>query len=263
MAKRGLVVMELRAEVETLLEGYYKWLKSSTKIDNIDGHVAITTPHLDRHNDFMQMVVSHSDDGFLLSDDGYILADLEASGCLINSPKRMAMLEETLNGFGIRKVHNELVVYASKGDFALKKHSLLQAMLAVNDMFYVSSSHVRSFFLEDVKNWLVESNVRFVRDSKFTGKSGYDHKFDFVIPSSNDAPERLLKTINNPNKQTALQSIAAWEDVRLARLEAKAYAVLNDEERVQSSGVIEALHNYDITPLTWSARDEFKQELAA
>lgn len=263
MAKWRYAVMELKAEVEGLLDGYYKWLKKSTKLELVDDVVAITTPHLDRHNDFMQLVVKRTDTGYTLSDDGYVLADLEASGCLINSPKRVAMLEEMLNGFGIKKQYDEFFVYASERDFALKKHSLLQAMLAVNDMFYVASPHVRSFFMEDVQSWLRENSVRYVENSKFAGKSGYDHKFDFVIPSFGDAPERLLKTINNPNKQTAMQFIMAWEDVKPARLSAKAFAVLNNEEKNISSSVRDALHNYSITPLAWSQRGEFSEELAA
>jgi len=35
-------------------------------------------------------------------------------------------------------------------DFAQKKHSLLQAMLAVNDMFVMGEEHVLSLFREDV-----------------------------------------------------------------------------------------------------------------
>ena len=255
--------MELKAEVETLLDGYFRWLKAGTKIDEAGGLVALTTPHLDRHNDFLQLVVKRTNDGYALSDDGYILADLEAGGCLINSPKRKAMLEETLNGFGVRAEHNELVVHASEKDFPLKKHSLVQAMLAVNDMFYVASPHVRSFFLEDVQSWLGANDVRYVRDSQFAGKSGYAHKFDFVIPSFRDAPERVLKTINNPNKQTALNFIAAWQDVQPGRRSSKAYAVLNNAEKALSAGVIDALHNYGITPLPWSDRAQFAGDLAA
>ena len=136
-------------------------------------------------------------------------------------------------------------------------------MLAVNEFFFVASPHVRSFFLEDVQSWLGANEVRYVRDSQFAGKSGYAHKFDFVIPSFRDAPERVLKTINNPNKQTALNFIAAWQDVQPGRRSSKAYAVLNNAEKALSAGVIDALHNYEITPLPWSDRAQFAGDLAA
>ncbi|WP_418888699.1 DUF1829 domain-containing protein, partial [Methanothrix soehngenii] len=35
---------------------------------------------------------------------------------------------------------------------------------------------------------------------KFTGKSGYDHLFDFVIPKSKKRPERILQAINRPSR---------------------------------------------------------------
>ena len=212
--------MELKEEVESLLESYHRWLKESTKIDEIDeaNRVAtLTTPHLDRHNDFLQIVVKRIDSGYELSDDGYILADLEASGCLIDSPKRESMLIEMLQGFGILNEREALVVRTSKSDFPLKKHSLVQAMLAINDMFYVSSPQIRSFFHEDVQTWLRGMKIRCVSGSQFVGKSGYSHKFDFVIPESEDAPERILRTINKPNKQTTMNFIMTWQDMKIVR----------------------------------------------
>ena len=45
---------------------------------------------------------------------------------------------------------------------------------------------------------------------KFTGKSGIDHLFDFVIPKSRVRPERSLRTVNRPNKTTAEILVFSW-----------------------------------------------------
>jgi hypothetical protein len=37
---------------------------------------------------------------------------------------------------------------------------------------------------------------------------------------------------------------------------------LNDENRAPSTTIAEALRNYDIVPVIWSARDSVRQELA-
>ena len=73
-------------------------------------------------------------------------------------------------------------VRASKDNFPMHKHNLVQAMLAVNDLFYLASPIVSSLFLEDVIAWLDENEIRYTPSVKFTGKSGYDNLFDFVIP---------------------------------------------------------------------------------
>jgi hypothetical protein len=57
-------------------------------------------------------------------------------------------------------------------------------MLAVNDLFYLAEPFVKSLFFEDVVAWMDESEVRYTPKVKFTGVSGYDHLFDFVIPKS-------------------------------------------------------------------------------
>ena len=49
---------------------------------------------------------------------------------------------------------SELQVTATSQNFARQKHNLLQAMLAVNDLFYLAQSFTSSLFYEDVVAWL-------------------------------------------------------------------------------------------------------------
>ena len=122
-------------DIQNLLDAYHVWLKDKTVLHLIDQWVEITTPYLDRHNDYLQIYVKKTNGGFLLTDDGYIIDDLKQSGCKLDSQKRQELLKMTLNGFGVQKEGNELQVHASVESFASRKHNLLQAMLAVNDMF--------------------------------------------------------------------------------------------------------------------------------
>jgi len=157
-----------------------------------------------------------------------------------------------------------LEVHASPNNFALRKHNLVQAILAVNDMFYLAVPMVASLFYEDVVAWLDLHEVRYTPKVKFTGKTGYDHLFDFVIPKSRHQPERILQAINRPTRDTAQALVFAWIDTKEVRPpDSKAFAVLNDSEQTVSSAVIDALHNYDVRPIPWSHREDFREELAA
>ncbi len=261
-----MAFMTLEQEIRSLVDGYYVWLKDNTNIKGIKGAVVIETPHLDRHNDFLEIVVSRSSDGssYLISDDGWIISDLEASGCMLNTPKRKQLLTEVLNGFGVRTEDGEIKALASDKNFSQQKHNVIQAMLAVNDLFYTAAPHVKSFFLEDVENWLNEREIRFTPKPKFTGKSGYDCQFDFVIPGSRRHPERMLRSINNPNKSNALNFISIWEDIKETRkIGAQAYAFLNDGAGSIPEDVAIALSNYKIKPIPWSGREQVLEELAA
>jgi len=251
-------------EIQRLLDEYLVWLKDKTLLRQIDQWVEITTPYLDRHNDYLQIYARKANSGYVLTDDGYTIEDLEQSGCKLNSPKRQDLLKMTLNGFGVQLHGEALEVHASPDNFAARKHNLVQAMLAVNDMFYLAGPMVANLFCEDVVVWLELHEVRYTPKVKFTGKTGFDHLFDFVIPKSRQQPERIVQAINRPNRDTAQAAAFAWIDTKEVRPpESKAYALLNDAEIPVSTAVLDALHSYDVHPIPWSRREDIRSELAA
>ncbi|TDI88210.1 MAG: DUF1829 domain-containing protein [Caldithrix sp.] len=252
-------------EIEKLIHQYTLWLKDKTTLKQVgENWVQITTPHLDRHNDCLQIYARKKDGGFTLTDDGYTIEDLLNSGCNLDTPKRQELLKMTISGFGIQNRKNALETYATRENFALKKHNLLQAMLAVNDLFFLAQPMISSLFYENVVEWLDTAEIRYTPKVKFTGKSGYDHMFDFVIPKSKVQPERILQTITRPSRDTAQALAFKWVDTKEVREpHSKAYAFLNDQEHAVAQGVIEALNNYDTIPVLWSERAGLRQELAA
>lgn len=248
-----------------LVSRYYDWLKAKTVWRDINGWAEITTPYLDRHNDYIQIYLREVDEIYVLTDDGYTIADLIQSGCSLDTPRRKALLQSTLNGFGVQLGdHSSLEVTATQENFALRKHSLLQAILAVNDLFYVARTNVESFFFEDVALWLDSADIRYTPKVSFMGHSRYTHQFDFAIPKSRNQPERILRVINNPNKDNAQNTAFAWVDTKDARpLGSVAYAILNDRDHSIGDSVLDALTSYEISPLPWSRRDEYRERLAA
>jgi len=251
-------------EIQKLLDAYMAWLKDKTVLRQVEDWVEITTPYIDRHNDYLQIYVKKDNSGFILTDDGYVIEELRQSGCELESRKRKELLQLTLNGFGVKLEDNNLVVHASPDNFALRKHNLVQAMLAVNDLFYLAVPMVKSLFLEDVTSWLDLNDIRYTPRVKFTGKSGYDHLYDFVIPASRKQPERILKAINRPSRDTAEIVAFAWIDTKEVRPpNSRAYTLLNDTEHTPSASVLDALRNYDVNPVLWSQREQVTEELAA
>ncbi len=251
-------------DIQRLLDDYHVWLKSKVALRQLDQWVEITTPYLDRHNDYVQIYAKQVNGGFILTDDGYTIKDLEQTGCNLASRKRQDLLRITLNGFGIQLEGKALQVHASPNDFALKKHNLVQAILAVNDMFYLTVSLPTRLFYEDVVTWLDIHEIRYTPKVKFTGKTGYDHLFDFVIPKSQLRPERIVRTINRPSRDTAQSLVFSWIDTKELRSpNSCAYALLNDSEQAVSHPVKEALKNYEIQPVSWSHRETMIEELAA
>src|ERR1035438_9655804 len=213
--------MTTAQEIEKLLNDYRAWLKDKTTLREVnDSWVEITTPYLDRHNDALQIYARAENGGYILTDDSYTIQDLEASGCSLNRGKREGLLKMTLNGFGVRMNREALEVHASPDNFPSRKHNLIQAILAVNDLFYLAQPFVANLFLEDVIAWLDDGDIRYTPKVKFTGISGFDHLFDFVIPRSpGKQPERIVQAINRPTRDTAEAFIYKWSDTREVRSE--------------------------------------------
>lgn len=251
-----------KGECARLIADYLRWLKEGLRVSELETSCKVATPFLDRHNDEIEIYVEKHNGGLLLTDDGYTLADLEASGMKFGTEKRKAHLAAILNGFGVRLAGDELQVPASVGDFPQKKHSLVQAMLAVNDMFVMSEEHVLSLFKEDVALFLESNDVPVFSDLKLSGRSGFDHKFDFGLPKTPRQPQRVLQAINNLTKDQALSFAFAVADVRGVRTDpVRALTFLNDLEHPPSEENLAAFRAYDIQPLFWSQRQEALQYL--
>jgi hypothetical protein len=250
--------------ISELIEKYQDWLKDRTILRDLEGWTQITTPYLDRHNDYVQIYVRRDGDSYLLTDDGHTLTDLAISGCAIDTPHRKRLLALTLSGFGVELADDELVVRAVEHNFPLRKHSLIQAVLAVNDLYVVADPIVRGIFIEDVAKWLDAEDIRYVARVNLIGISKFPHVFDFAIPKSRVSPERLIRAIGNPTRDRAEGFAFAWLDTREVRPhDAEAIAIVNDNERIVPSTVIDALNNYGIKTVKWSERASALQQLVA
>jgi len=246
-------------DCQQVIAEYLKWIKDNTVTKAVEeGKVcSISTPFLDRHNDHLDIYLLKTNDNLKLTDNGFTIADLKMSGFEINTPKRESILKTALNGFGVKMNGNdELYVDANPQNIGQKKHYLLQAILAVNDMFNLAQETVYSLFKEDVELYFKSNDIFFSKDIKLTGKSGFDHNIDFLIPSSKNKPERLIKAINTAKKDTVLSSIMAFNDINQTReTPTKNFVVYNDLEKEVSKDVIGALDNYAVKHIPWSHKE--------
>lgn len=245
---------------------YLNWLRSQTTSELIGNWTQIEIPFLDRHNDHLQLYVRKEANKIYMTDDGYILSDLAASGCDISSPRRKDLLHSLVNGFGVRLSDrgDAIVAEATTSNMAQKMHSLLQAMLSVNDMFMTSRSQVFQLFLEEVIHYFDMNEVRYTPSVQFVGRSGMTFKADFVIPKSRKNPERIVNAINNPTKESAKLLLFGWQDVRATRSsDSSMYAILNDTVKPISEDISNALEEYQVKVVPWSCKDQYIRDFAA
>jgi hypothetical protein len=124
-------------------------------------------------------------------------------------------------------------------------------------MFVMGEEHVLSLFKEDVAKFLEANAVPVFPDFKLSGRSGFDHKFDFGLPKTPRKPQRVLQAINNLTKEQALSFAFAVADVKAIRAEPlQAFTFLNDVEHPPNEENLGAIRAYEVVPLLWSHRQE-------
>ena len=257
----------MQFDYKQILDNYIHWIKdnSSIKVIKDDNVYELTTPFLDRHNDHLQIYVKRNDsNSFILTDDGYILNDLENTGIALDTPRRKKIFNTLLNGYGVKVGEsNNLYLEANMSNVGQKKHNLLQAMITVNDLHTLSTENVLFLFKEDVENYFLSKEIIYTKDIKITGKSGFDHKIDFILSKSRTKPERLIRTVNNIKKDFVMSAIMAFTDIEAIReQETTNMIIYNDEVNPPNSDILNAMKMYQITDVPWTKREQYLQQFA-
>lgn len=254
----------MKTTCEKLVASYMAWIAARFSTASVNGACEITTPFLDRHNDKIQVFVEERGDQLWLTDDGYMLADLEASGCGPDTEVRQQLLQVITNGFNVGEQEGELCSSCSAADFPFKLHSLIQAMLSVNRIVFTARQRIVKSFAEELGGFLEESAVNYVPGSPMRGRSEIEHRFDYLVPRTGRSPDRYLRAISTPNKEQMTATIFAWVDTEESRAtDSLAYAILNDDDRRPSDDVVNALSKYNIRPVLWSQRQQIVPDLTA
>jgi len=168
-----------------------------------------------------------------------------------------------LAGHGVRLVGDELQVEASADELGQKAHSLLQAMLGLDDMFVLAQPRSEPVLIDTVAKFLDAHEIRYTAQVKFSGRSGLDHLVDFVIPKSRRAPERILQVVNHPRRDRIENLLFSATDTRAARGNAVSYYVLlNDVRQDVSADMLSAFRAYGVSAEPWSRRAEIAGSLA-
>lgn len=249
-------------------ENYFEWLKSNIHEIKISDTVSrISTPFLDRNNDFTEVYIINEGKGiYTITDDSSTINELNLSGYdVFSTEKRKSYFERILNSHGVTlKNGSELTITGSLSELPLKKHMLIQCMIKISDLFVLSQNNIKSIFLEDVKIYLETNNIDYFEDISLIGKSHLYSNFDFAISKTKLQPQRMIKVVNKLDTNYAKSIIFSWKDIEEVRKsETRLYTFISDTQNKYSSDAINALQAYDIVPVLWKDRNKYTKELAS
>lgn len=246
-------------------DNYIEWLYKNIDEFKISNNIyRITFPFLDRNNECTEIYIKILDNKYILTDDGETIGELELSNFnIFSSQKRTEIFNHILLAHGVQRSNdNELFIECSKEELPQKKHMLSQCMIKVSDLFYTAKNTVQSLFIEDVQSYLDEKEIRYMPNVSFPGISGLITNYDFAIPKSKKAPERIIKVVNNIDQTQANSIMFLWSDTRQMRAsDSSLYVFLQDTNKKISPTIITSMKNYNVTPVIWSLRTQYTKYL--
>ncbi len=240
-------------EIREMERQYYNWLMEETIFTNYGEWVGIASPMLDRNNDYIEFFVKKQDNEIIISDHGETISELLMLGIDVkNNEKYAKFLKLTLNGFGIELFNNmELRIIANPKNYNEKKHSIVQAILAINDLYVLDNQKSKrpNFFIENVLKWFDDNDIGVNRNINITGKSGFQFKCDLIIPPSRkkNKPEKIIKILNRLNKTQVVNLIFGWEDIKKFREDnTELYTIIGANDNDSNAN---AFKQYGILPI--------------
>ncbi|WP_367341831.1 DUF1828 domain-containing protein [Limosilactobacillus sp.] len=187
----------------TLLENsYYKWLKKDLIFKDVEnGYVSISTPFIDPSFDNINLYVHGIGQNKIeVSDFGFTISNLEDAGINLDKRSRVVyrIFKQALDDFGIKREDEALLIRTSKDRFPIAKNRLLQGIMRINDIIYLSKGNVKVAFNDIVDNFLLKESVLYTHNIEIASENGISSHFDFLIPEKNGV-EKLIKTSARPN----------------------------------------------------------------
>ncbi len=138
---------------ERIVQQYTNWLREEFRTSSYDNGVCeITLPFLNRRGTYLQVFVSKTDSGLMISDYGETIGDLRFSGFDIDTETRRKELDSILRSFSVTLVgRDELQILTSEEKLPDYMNELVQCMLTVDLMIYMAPHTVAQLYAEDTR----------------------------------------------------------------------------------------------------------------
>ncbi len=244
-----------------VVSAYLRWLGENTAASPQGEWTVVTVPFLDRHNDQLQIFVRRHPDGFELTDDGYVLSDLESSGVTLSTPRR-EWVSTIARRFGVQLQGSELSARASGADVPYSFHALLQAMLAIGHQASGDRKATARSFPSEVREYLESLQLPLKRGTRLQGRSGLTHQFDYVLTPPGGRHPRVVAIIGAQAREKLRRVVLGWNDVRERnRLEEPITVIVDDRIWPLPQELFELCQSNGVRAIPWSARNDIAAAL--
>ena len=236
------------------IASYARWIREISRAKQRNDVVAIEVPFLDSHNDFMTIYARPSNGSVLLTDYGYILNDLAASGVNTTSRKSASLIESILANHGLELGDSDDIhAMATEDTVAERLHCVIQGMIAISHVAFAEKKRAVSTFTDNVVVHFKDHNVRCRPGATLLGATGSKRRFDLVCLPTPTRGRVLVSTLSSRNNQTRDQLIFHWLDTEPSRGKAdRGVVIVNDTVVQMTDKLVNAMKHFDLHPFAWS-----------
>lgn len=260
--------------VEQISEEYLKWVKDSNKFSKHKDVIEINTPSVDSFGDNISLILKPEGDKIRISDDAYVVWNLEAHGLNVtrNKSSRNNLLKSilTYESVSLNTDTNEIYKVSSMNNIGQSIHEMIQSISKVSDLMYLNKSNVKSVFNDDVLSYLKQNKDMFdyFPNLQIVGQSKLSYNFDALFTTKNKV-KKLSKFYNSFTQNTVDNALVSWLDTIRYREERydgslqMAIVVNDDNTKSFSKEYLDALYEYDIDVIPFSDKQKLIESLGA
>lgn len=246
-------------DTNQLLDEYTTWLRTQYHIKSINNADEITTPFINSIGDNMRIYVQPlTNNKIQISDDGITLEDLELSGLELSN-YRKELINSVKKQFSIDQLDDVLSVSGNISDFPIMKQRLTSAILRINDLVYTKKKNIDNMFFEDVYQYLDENDFGGLSKHTYEGYDGVPFVFNYVIPSRQHKPTRIIDFQNKISSNEMMISAYKFDQIQNSSQflsKPVSYSIIyNNQEANPSKNSNKIALNSGIKLYTWSDRE--------
>jgi len=245
-------------DIQKMINDYTVWLRKEITTAAFGEYAELTTPYLDRFNDYMQIYIKQNEDGIItITDDGYIIGSLISSGMTFEKgSNRQKMINRIATNYGVSIVGEEIKTTATARNFPQKKHMMVQAMLSIDDLFVITPENVKDLFLDDIETYFIANDIYFSKDFSLLGKTGTIYTYDFHIQRTKEKSERFCRGFNKLNISKRDITLFNWIDTQEKRGNLGELIVIYNDDNSVSDDVLTGFYNWGVKTVPFSQREK-------
>ncbi|PTJ03438.1 hypothetical protein BU046_10835 [Staphylococcus simulans] len=245
-------------EIKSISKDYFDYLKKESKFIPLENEsIEFYSPIVDYFGDSISVNISNNIDGYLLTDYGETLWNMEQFGIDLTSHKKQKkyqFLKNIIETNGLILEDNEIQKYIDRKNLPQAIHDYVLAVSEISNLAILKKDNIKSLFKDEVIQYFLNhrdtyTNVFF--EFKVEGKSKLTHNFEAVFPGKTT---EYVKTIKQINKNSAKNVLFDWDDVEEYR--SKMYdsnarlniITENDDEISDSVATMLSRYNVDVLP---------------